>query len=143
MSEYSRASQEKLETCHTALQVLFTEVVKVIDCTILCGRREKAEQDRLFKIGHSRCEWPDSKHNAPLGELSTAIDVAPYYIEEPHIRWDKRSLWRWYFFGGIVKGIAAEMKIPIRWGGDWDRDTYVRDQTFNDLPHFELFFQGD
>lgn len=26
----------------------------------------------------------------------------------------------------------------IRWGGDWDRDHDVKDQTFNDLVHFEV-----
>jgi len=30
------------------------------------------------------------------------------------------------------------MDISIRWGGDWNMDTYVKDQRFNDLPHFEL-----
>lgn len=137
--KFSRRSQEKLETCHEDLQGLFTRVVEVIDCTILCGRRGKAEQDRLFSLGHSRCQWPDSKHNAEDSDLSEAIDVAPYYEEKPHIRWDKKSLWRWYFFMGIVKGVAEEMGISIRQGGDWDRDTYVRDQKFNDLPHVELF----
>ena len=67
-----------------------------------------------------------------------AIDAGPYYIELPHIRWDEKSLPRWYYFGGIVVDIARWKKIPIRWGGDWDMDTYVKDQSFNDLPHFEL-----
>ena len=35
-------------------------------------------------------------------------------------------------------GIANRLEIPIRWGGDWDMDTYVKDQKFKDLPHFEL-----
>jgi peptidoglycan L-alanyl-D-glutamate endopeptidase CwlK len=35
-------------------------------------------------------------------------------------------------------GIAAKMGIKIRWGGDWDRDEELHDQTFFDLPHFEL-----
>ena len=139
MAKFSRRSFERLETCQNDLQALFRRVIEVIDCTILCGRREEAEQNRLFKLGNSRCEWPDSSHNAPLSALSAAIDVAPYYADEPHIRWDKTSLWRWYFFGGIVLGVAKEMGISIRWGGDWDRDTYVKDQKFNDLPHFELF----
>ena len=49
-----------------------------------------------------------------------------------------------YFFGGVVLGIAkmlkAEGKIDssIRWGGDWDGDTHIKDQTFIDLPHFEI-----
>jgi hypothetical protein len=30
------------------------------------------------------------------------------------------------------------MNIKIRWGGDWDSDNIMKDQTFNDLPHFQL-----
>jgi len=28
------------------------------------------------------------------------------------------------------------MEIPIRWGGDWDRDHCLSDQSFDDLVHF-------
>jgi hypothetical protein len=30
------------------------------------------------------------------------------------------------------------MDIPLRWGGDWDSDTEVNDNGFDDLVHFEL-----
>lgn len=135
MPKYSKASLDKLGTCHSSLQMLFHNVIEIIDCTILCGHRGKAEQNLAYDLGKSRCKWPESKHN---DFFSLAVDVAPYYGEEPHIRWSPQSLYRWYYFGGIVVAEAARLKIPIRWGGDWDRDTYVRDQSFNDLPHFEL-----
>ena len=139
MPRFSRRSLEKLESCEDAIQRLFSEFIKEFDCTILCGHRTASEQARVFTEGHSKCEWPDSKHNS---FPSPAVDVAPYYIEKPHIRWDRPALYRWYYFGGRVVELARSMNIPIRWGGDWDRDTYVRDQRFNDLPHFELFL-GD
>jgi len=137
MSSFSKRSQERLETCHPAIQILFEKVVKVFDCTVLCGHRGKDEQNDLFNSipPKTRCKWPDSTHNTLP---STAVDVAPYYVEKPHVRWDEESLRRWYYFGGLVIGIADMRGIPIRWGGDWDRDTYILDQNFNDLPHFEL-----
>ena len=136
MNKFSKASLEKLETCHPSLQILFHNVIELIDCTVLCGHRTKEEQNRAYQEGRSRCMWPDSTHN----ELkSLAVDVAPYYIEEPHIRWDALSYHRWYFFGGIVIAEAARLKIPIRWGGDWESTTYLNPEgSFNDLPHFEL-----
>ena len=141
-NKFSKRSLQRLETCHPGLQTLFKRVIEVIDCTVICGRRAKREQDKLFASGHSRCKWPHSKHNVLIpNDFSQAIDVAPYYKEKPHIRWDKKSLWRWYFFAGIVLGIAEELDITIRQGCDWDRDTYVRDQNFNDLPHTELFIE--
>ena len=69
-----------------------------------------------------------SKHNS---FPSLAVDVAPYPIN-----WSDKE--RFYFFAGYVKATADQMKIKIRWGGDWDGDTKVRDQTFMDLPHYEL-----
>ena len=30
------------------------------------------------------------------------------------------------------------MDINLRWGGDWDQDTEVKDNRFDDLGHFEL-----
>jgi peptidoglycan L-alanyl-D-glutamate endopeptidase CwlK len=104
------------------------EVVKEFDCTILCGTRSKEEQERLFLEGKSKVHFPHSKHN---GSPAKAADVAPYPV-------DWRDIRRFYFFGGYVLAIAKQMGIDIRWGGDWDGDLQVKDQNFNDLPHFEL-----
>jgi len=30
------------------------------------------------------------------------------------------------------------MGVDLRWGGDWDGDTEVRDNGFDDLVHFEI-----
>jgi hypothetical protein len=30
------------------------------------------------------------------------------------------------------------MGINLRWGGDWDQDWEVKDNKFDDFPHFEL-----
>jgi len=139
MNEFSKVSLGRLKTCNPKLQKVFNKVITVIDCSILCGVRSKEDQNNMFDKGHSRCEWPDSKHNIVSPEESSwAVDAAPYYREAPHIRWGKQSLYRWYFFGGIVITLANDMGISLRWGGDWDGDTYVKDQHFNDLPHFEL-----
>jgi len=62
---------------------------------------------------------------------SLAVDVAPYPID-----WNDRE--RFCYFAGYVKGIAKSLGTELRWGGDWDRDTQVKDNNFDDLPHFEL-----
>jgi len=139
MPRYSKLSQERLDTCHTAIRQVFYEVIKVFDCTILCGFRDKEEQNLAFSRGNSRCEWPQSEHNQMP---SLAVDAAPYYTVKPHVRWVKSSLYRWYYFGGVVVTTAYNLGITLRWGGDWDRDTYVLDQEVNDLPHFQLVVGG-
>ncbi len=59
------------------------------------------------------------------------MDVAPYPID-----WNDTK--RFYMFVGYVLRTAQEMGIDVRTGADWDSDFDVLDQTFNDLPHWEL-----
>ena len=124
MSKFSHTSAKKLSTCNIALQNLFDEVIRHFDCTVLEGVRTQDRQDELVKAGKSQTHH--SKHLT-----GNAIDVAPYPI-------DWADTQRFHYFAGFVKGIAAAMGISVRWGGDWDNDTEVDDNTFDDLPHFEL-----
>jgi len=128
MPRFSERSKQRLSTCRQELQDLFSEVIKEFDCTIICGHRAEPEQTEAFKAGFSKAEWPNGKHNS---KPSNAVDVLPC----PIIYADTD---RMYYFAGYVRGVASKMGIKIRWGGNWDGDTEVRDQTFNDLGHFEV-----
>ena len=130
MFTFSEASKMQLATCHPDLQRLFNEVIKYWDCKILEGHRgEKAQHDAFASIPQrSKVDWPHGKHNKLP---SLAVDVAPCPI-------DWNDIHRIYCFSGFVLGMAVTMGIKIRWGGDWDRDTEVKDNTFNDLVHFEV-----
>ncbi len=134
MPKFSQASFSKLATCHQDLQVLFYEVIKHFDCTILEGYRNKEDQEKAFSAGNTQLHWPHGKHNR---QPSMAVDVAPYPI-------DWKNTKRMYWFSGFVMGIAQKLKDEgkmthgVRYGGDWDGDKEIDDQNFNDLVHFEL-----
>ena len=128
MPKFGKQSRTNLHACHQDLQNLFLEVVKYFDCSILEGFRGEIGQNKAFHEGRSKLKYPESKHNKMP---SLAVDVVPYPIN-----WNDKE--RFYYFAGFVKGIASQLGIVIRWGGDWDSDTQVHDQTFFDLPHFEL-----
>lgn len=131
MPRFSVKSTQRLKECDVDLQRLFFEVVKHFDCSVTCGHRNKDEQNELFFHKPKRktnLRYPDSNHN---DIPSTAVDVVPYPID-----YDDRE--RFTLFAGVVLGIASQLGIAIRWGGDWDRDTEVDDNHFDDLPHFEL-----
>lgn len=128
---FSKASQRRLNTCDDKLKLLAIEVLQIHDCTVVCGTRTKAEQDLAVAQGNSKVEFPNSTHNS---FPSRGIDLAPY-ITGRGLSWDTKQC---YFFAGIVVAKAKELGIKIRWGGDWDGDNDVNDQTFNDLVHFEL-----
>lgn len=133
MPKFSERSWNNLKDCHTDLQHLFFEVVKDFDCTVIDGARTFEEQQENVRRGVSKTLR--SLHLPPTAGahagVSLAADVAPYPID-----WNDRE--RFYLFGGYVLGLAYSLDIPVRWGGDWDRDTQVKDQTFFDLVHFEL-----
>lgn len=128
MSSFSIKSHERLSTCHIDIQRLFERIVIIFDCTILQGHRNEEDQERYFKAGVTKVQWPNSKHNKKISE---AIDAVPFPIN-----WKDRE--RFHYFAGTVKGMAHMMGIHIRWGGDWDNDTEVDDNRFDDLPHYEL-----
>ncbi|UZJ37345.1 M15 family metallopeptidase [Prosthecochloris sp. SCSIO W1103] len=134
MPRFSALSNERLGECDFRLQRLFREVIRHFDCVVLCGHRNRAEQERAFSEGTSKVGWPKSKHNK---YPSHAVDVAPYDMPPVGpVNWQDRE--RMTFFAGFVLATAKQLGINIRWGGDWDRDTQVRDNRFDDLVHYEL-----
>jgi len=133
MPVFSERSQARLAECDTRLQSVFTEVIKHFDCIVLCGHRSKVDQDAAVKAGTSQTPWPASKHNK---RPSLAVDVAPFERPAAPVNWQDRE--RMTFFAGFVLGVAELKGVPLRWGGDWDRDTQVRDNGFDDLVHFEI-----
>ena len=152
MYKFSKNSKKRLKTCHKDLQVLFSYVIKYFDCSIIYGYRSPEEQFELYKKGRKLendiwiiddqdkiVTYKDgyrkkSKHNT---NPSDAIDVIPYPIE-----WKNTNRMR--FFIGFVKGIAQMLKdtnqidYEIVTGIDWDNDTILKDQRFNDIPHFQI-----
>tara|TARA_R110000787_G_scaffold44344_1_gene108873 strand:+ start:447 stop:842 length:396 start_codon:yes stop_codon:yes gene_type:complete len=128
MPKFGSRSKSRLKTCDTRLQDLFNEVIKHFDCSVIQGHRGKEDQNKAFKEGKSKLKYPNGNHNK---SPSKAVDVAPYPIN-----WNDRE--RFTYFAGYVVGIASQMGLKIRWGGDWDMDTEVKDNNFDDLPHFEL-----
>ena len=128
MPKFGKKSMSKLETCHEDLQQVFYQVIKHFDCSVLEGHRGEELQNKYFNEGKSKVKFPKGKHNA---NPSNAVDVVPWPID-----WDDTD--RMYYFAGFVKGIAAMLDNPQRWGGDWNDNTEVKDTGFKDLPHFEL-----
>lgn len=155
MPVYSQRSLDNLQSCDADLQTIFNEVIKYFDHSIIEGYRTLEKQFEHYKVGREYInkKWVKTggiltnidgitkkgKHNF---NPSKAIHAVPYYRDKPHIRWKNTE--RMYLFAGYVMGIANVLRNRniidnfIRFGGDWDMDTEVKDQTFNDLIHFEI-----
>jgi peptidoglycan L-alanyl-D-glutamate endopeptidase CwlK len=140
MQQFSPISKFRLSTCHPDLQVLFNEVIKYFNCTILEGYRGREAQEKAFKEGKTQLHFPFSNHNK---NPSMAVDAAPWPIPD----WKKTE--DFIYFGGIVMGIAiilyskGEMTYKVRYGGDFNENNFVSDQPFLDAVHFELCGEED
>lgn len=133
MPVFSQTSKQRLATCHPRLRLVFDEVIKHRDCTVLCGERSEAEQEQAFRDGASKLRWPNSKHNRKPGDSPgvRAVDVAPYPIN-----WKDKEAFT--HFAGFVLGVGAALGVKLRWGGDWAMDGTPLNDKFYDGPHFEL-----
>ena len=145
MATYSKSSKDKLITAHIDLQLIFNEVIKIIDNTIVFGYRDPQIQFELFKKGRTliggvwivtnkgevvtNCDGIKikSKHNSYPSE---AVDSVPYPIN-----WE--DIDSMYVLAECVLEIASRLKEEgkithdIEWGGNWTRFK-------KDYPHYQI-----
>ena len=135
MRTWSKTSQIIHDQLHERLQVLVTRIRdEVTDITLIYphgGHRDRETQNAMFENSKSKVRYPDSKHNR---RPSQAIDLQPYPYPKLNVKvWGALG-----YIAGHAHRIAAEEGFSIRWGGDWDGDGDMTDQTFDDLFHLEL-----
>jgi peptidoglycan L-alanyl-D-glutamate endopeptidase CwlK len=133
-------NEQLLNQCTEQLRGLFRRVDTIVPVEILPSTiRTRGEQKAFFAAGTSKTM--NSKHLiSPEHPFSRAVDAGPY----PH-RWPQegsKDFWkdwaRLYYFAGVVVIIAREMKIAVRYGGDWNGNFELKDENFFDGVHFEL-----
>ena len=130
MPSFGKRSQERLRGVDSRLINVLNKVVKYFDVTVIEGVRSQDRQNELVAQGKSKTKF--GKHVE-----GKAVDIAPYPI-------DRQSRDDFHYLGGFVLGVASEMGIDIRWGGDWSDSSLsenartTKDNSFDDLVHFEI-----
>ena len=124
MYRFGKRSRERLRGVDTKLVNVLNELIKMMDVTVIEGLRSAERQGKLLAQGATKVKY--SKHME-----GKAVDIAPYPID-----WKDRD--RFYYMGGMVRGIAKQLGVNIRFGGDWDSDGETKDNNFDDLVHIEL-----
>ena len=124
MPKFGKRSKERLRGVDARLVSVLNELVKIMDVTIIEGLRSEQRQEKLLKEGSTKTKF--SKHIT-----GKAVDLAPYPID-----WKDRD--RFHYMGGMIRGIAKQLNVPVRWGGDWDGDGETKDNKFDDLVHVEI-----
>ena len=124
MYRFGKRSKERLKGVDVRLINVLNELIKIMDVTIIEGLRSEQRQEKLLKEGSTKTKF--SKHIT-----GKAVDLAPYPID-----WNDRD--RFHYMGGMIRGIAKQLNVPVRWGGDWDGDGETKDNSFDDLVHVEI-----
>jgi peptidoglycan L-alanyl-D-glutamate endopeptidase CwlK len=118
--ELSARSRQRLTGVHQDLVrvVLRAAELTEVDFVVTEGVRTQARQKKLVAAGASKTLR--SRHLT-----GHAVDLAA--VVGGQVRWD----WPLYHkLAGAMKRAAAELGVPLEWGGDW--------RTFKDGPHFQL-----
>ena len=124
MPRFGKRSKERLRGVDRRLVSVLNELIKIMDVTIIEGLRSEQRQEKLLEQGSTKTKF--SKHIT-----GKAVDLAPYPID-----WNDRD--RFHYMGGMIRGIAKQLNVPVRWGGDWDSDGETKDNRFDDLVHVEI-----
>ena len=120
MFKLSQRSKDRLKGVHPDLVKVVEHAIEIttVDFAVLEGLRTPERQKVLMEAGAS--QTLNSRHIT-----GHAVDLGAWVDGE--VRWD----WPLYHqIAKAMKAAAAELNIPIEWGGDW--------RTFKDGPHFQL-----
>lgn len=136
-SAFDKASRQRFDGAHPLLQRLLVEARKRIAFTIMDSQRGRKAQEAAYKAGNSKATFGNSAHNYTP---AVAVDLAPIPLD-----WSKTQPFIdiWNIIGyynpstKAGKGLAKDMQIPIRWGGDWNMNGKWSDDGW-DFPHYEL-----
>lgn len=116
----SKKSRDRLVGVHQDLVKVVERAIEITTCdfAVLEGVRSQTRQEQLVKAGAS--QTMKSRHLT-----GHAVDIGAYVGGS--VRWD----WPLYNqLAAAMKKAAAELAIPLEWGGDW--------KTLKDGPHFQL-----
>ena len=120
MPSFGKKSLKILDQLHPDLKLLCMEAIERIDFSLICGTRNKEEQEEAWLKGNSKAHYGQSPHNF---EPALAFDLTPYPCDWNNIESFKRV-------AEIIIECAIELDIDITWGGNFT--------NLKDYPHIEL-----
>ncbi len=124
MYKFGKRSRKRLEGVDAKLVNVLNELIKIMDVTVIEGLHSAERQKELLAKGATKVKYSKELEGK-------RVDIAPYPID-----WEDRE--RFHYMGGMVRGIAKALNLKVRWGGDWDSDGEIKDNSFDDLVHIEI-----
>jgi hypothetical protein len=124
---FSKTSKLNLGTCRKELQDSANLAIQILDFGVSCGQRGEADQNKAFAEKKSKVKFPNSKHNKIP---SDAFDFFPAPLDWSDVQ-------RFIYVGGVIIACGAVLGHDLRWGGDWNENGIIKDESFKDFPHIE------
>lgn len=141
-------SRARLGSCHVDLRrvVMQAEAWMPFDVLVLEGHRSPARQERLFRQGRREAggRWviaePErvvtcfdgrTRPGKHVDTPSQAVVMAPWPL-------DLADRDRFLVMAGVVLASAAALRLPVRWGGQWEGG-WIDSATPEDRPEIPLF----
>ena len=154
-----KKSKKQYNTLHPDLQMIVSWGLKycAVDISLNEGHRPQAKQFEYYKKGRELRDgiWvlvrPKSKITNVDGykikgkhnyNPSLAVDFKAFVPNKPQLTWDAVHL---TYIGASLIMIAEYLysegmiQHKLRWGGNWDKDGDLADNTLYDRPHVELY----
>ena len=158
MNKWGGESLRQRATSNQRLNEVGDIVLQIKDHSVIKGHRNQTEQDDAFSKGHSKLKWPDGNHNAYPSKAQDVrtypeppkpvFDKDPSRMSERELRNEVKQLRKQVseqplreeqlYLLGLYRGVAEVMGVPLRVGGDWDRDGEIADNGFDDFFHVEI-----
>lgn len=125
MFKLSQRSEERLTGVHSDLVRVVRRALELteVDFSVIEGVRSIETQRKYVESGASKTM--NSRHIT-----GHAVDLYPVGKPTP---WEQCPK-----IADAMFKASRELKIPIRWGGDWNQNGSSADERFYDGPHFEL-----
>jgi len=126
--KFGARSRRELVGVHPDLAAVTIRALALssVDFAVTDGLRTPAEQAEYLRTGASTTK--KSRHLVGCAvDLVACLPNGKISYAQPLMAQIKDAMF----------AAAAELKVPLRWGGDWDGDPETL-HTFYDTPHFEL-----
>lgn len=128
MRNFTPKELKRISELDSHLEILVREVNNEYPVFVVCGHRNKEDQELAFAQGFSKVRYPNGKHNKLP---SLAVDLCPYPI-------DWNDLKRFREMQAVIMKVAKNLGTKIRSGADFNGDGNLTNDKFVDLPHIEL-----
>jgi peptidoglycan L-alanyl-D-glutamate endopeptidase CwlK len=137
--QFSKLSKSKLIGIHPKLVEVLEDVMKlqIMDFSVTEGLRTKERQEELFRTGKTKTM--NSMHIIQEDGYGHAVDLYPSPLDMAKVKaGNAQEISRFGVLAGVIKAVAKQKGIKVRWGGDWDNDGETLDHAFFDAMHMEL-----